>query len=329
MIDPRFYSLRAPQSLRDIADQCDVKLPTVGAGEEIIFAPAALEQSGAGDITFFSNKRLKHMLETASATACFTTERLAPLVSKAGMIALITDEPRSRFARLTQSMAAEGGNEEISQTIHPSAKIHPKAAIGEGVTIGPRTVISAYAVIDNGVVIGADCNISPHTHISKTIMGDRCFVKTGAVIGGTGFGVAHDEKGIFNIPHLGRVIMKDDVLVGANSCVDRGQLGDTVLSNNVKIDNQVQIGHNVFIDEGAMLAGHTGVSGSCHIGKNVLFGGRAAAADHITIGDGAIIAAWAGLMSDVPAGEMWSGAPAMPIREHMRTVATLKKLSKK
>lgn len=329
MIDPRFYTLSAPQMLRDIADQLGAELPTDGAGEEMINAPASLAQSGAGEITFFSNKRLKHLLDPASATACLTTERLAPLVIKAGMIALITEDPRSQFARLTQKMASEGSEAETSQNIEPTAKIHPKAVIGEGVTIGAGTVISAYAVIDDGVVIGADCKVAPHTHISFTLMGDRCFIKTGAVIGGTGFGIAEDEKGVFNIPHLGRVILQNDVLIGANSCVDRGQLGDTVLCNHVKIDNHVQIGHNVFIDEGAMLAGHAGVSGSCHIGKKVMFGGRAGSADHINIGDGAIIAASAGLMADVPAGEMWSGVPAMPIREHMRTVATLKKLAKK
>ncbi len=329
MIDPRFYTLSPPQTLQEIADRCGADLVVSGAGDDMIEAPASLSKSKPGEISFFSNKRLKHLLDTASATACLTTEKLAPLVTKTGMIALVTSDPRASFARLTQSMAREGAADLSDKHIHPKAIIHSSAVIGAGVSIGEGTKISPHAVIDDGVVIAENCVIGPHTHISFSIIGDRCHIKAGAVIGGTGFGIAKDAGGIFNIPHLGRVIIGDDVLIGANGCVDRGQLGDTVLSNHVKIDNQVQIAHNVFIDEGAMLAGHAGVSGSCHIGKNVMFGGRAGSADHITIGDGAILAASAGLMSDIPPGEMWSGVPAMPIREHMRTVATLKKLSKK
>ena len=329
MIDPRFYTLSPPQSLQEIADRCGAELVVKGAGDDMIEAPASLAESKAGEVTFFSNKRLKHLLETAAATACLTTEKLSPFVTKTGMISLITSDPRASFARLTQSMATEGAVKLGDQKIHPEANIHPAAVIGAGVSIGKGSKISPYAVIDDGVVIGENCVVEPHTHISFSVIGDRCHIKAGSVIGGTGFGIAKDESGIFNIPHLGRVVIGDDVLIGSNGCVDRGQLGDTVISNHVKIDNQVQIAHNVFIDEGAMLAGHAGVSGSCHIGKNVMFGGRAGSADHIKIGDGAILAASAGLMSDIPPGEMWSGVPAMPIREHMRTVATLKKLAKK
>jgi len=329
MIDTRFYTLTKSQSLRDIATICRVDLPVDGAGDEIILAPASLFESQSGEITFFSDKRRRAQLETAKATACFTTERLSPLVIEKGMIALITDNPRGRFARLTQALAVEGAANPQPQNIHKTAQIHPSAIIGAGVSIGANTKIGPHAVIDEGVIIGEDCQIGPLTHIAFTIMGDRCSVKSSSVIGGAGFGIAEDEQGLFNIPHLGRVMIHNDVHIGSNSCVDRGQLGDTVLMDDVKIDNLVQVGHNVFIDKGAMLAGHTGVSGSCRIGKKALFGGRAATADHVNIGDGSILAAFGGAMSDIPDGEMWSGVPAMPIREHMRNVATLKKLSKK
>ncbi|WP_427450246.1 UDP-3-O-(3-hydroxymyristoyl)glucosamine N-acyltransferase [Litorimonas sp. WD9-15] len=329
MIDTRFYTLAKPQSLRDIATICRVDLPVDGAGDEIILAPASLFESQSGEITFFSDKRRRAQLETAKATACFTTERLAPLVIEKGMIALVTDNPRGRFARLTQTLATEGTENSGPQAIHETSQIHPSAIIGAGVSVGANTKIGPHAVIDEGVIIGEDCQIGPLTHIAFTIMGDRCSVKSSTVIGGSGFGIAEDEHGLFNIPHLGRVVIHNDVHIGSNSCVDRGQLGDTVLMDHVKIDNLVQVGHNVFIDEGAMLAGHTGVSGSCRIGKKALFGGRAATADHVNIGEGSILAAFGGAMSDIPDGEMWSGVPAMPIREHMRNVATLKKLSKK
>ena len=329
MIDTRFYTLEAPQSLKDITILLGVDLPLEDARDEMIEGPASLSESRPGDITFFSDKRRKDQLATAKATACLTTERLASLVTEKGMIALLAENPRARFARLTQKLAKEGGQNLPETQIDETANVHKSAVIGEGVVIGPRTKIGPHCVIEDGVIIGADCDISPLTHIAFTTMGDRCSVKSNSVIGGAGFGITEDENGVFNIPHLGRVVIHNDVHIGSNSCVDRGQLGDTVLMDHVKIDNLVQVGHNVFIDEGAMLAGHTGVSGSCTVGKKAMFGGRAATADHVNVGDGSILAAFAGVMSDIPDGEMWSGVPAMPIREHMRNVATLKKLSKK
>ena len=329
MIDPRFYTLSAPRSLSDIVTSIGVELDVEGAGDEMISAPASLSESQNGEITFFSDKRRKNQLATAKATACLTTEKLAPLVREKGIIAIITDKPRARFARLTEKMVQEGSTSSGPQNIDPSADIHPTAVMGAGVSIGARTRVGANTVIDDGVVIGSDCRIGPLTHIAFSIMGDGCSVKSSSVIGGAGFGMTEDEAGIFNIPHLGRVVIHNNVHIGSNSCVDRGQLGDTILMDSVKLDNLVQVGHNVFLDEGAMLAGHSGVSGSCNVGKKAMFGGRAATADHVNLGDGAILAAFGGAMSDIPDGEMWSGIPAMPIREHMRNVATLKKLSKK
>ena len=329
MIDTRFYTLSAPLSLKDIATLIGVELEIDAAADEMIIAPASLSESQAGEITFFSDKRRKSQLETARATACLTTERLAPFVRDKGIIAIVTDNPRVRFARLTQKMAREGSALREPQNIDETANIHPSAVIGEGVSIGARTQIGANAVIDDGVIIGSDCLIAPLSHIAFTRMGNGCSVKSCSVIGGAGFGIVEDDAGVFQVPHFGRVVIHNNVQIGSNTCVDRGQLGDTILMDDVKLDNLVQVGHNVFLDEGAMLAGHAGVSGSCRIGKKAMFGGRAATADHINVGDGAILAASAGAMSDIPDGEMWSGIPAMPIREHMRNVATLKKLSKK
>jgi UDP-3-O-[3-hydroxymyristoyl] glucosamine N-acyltransferase len=329
MIDTRFYTVSAPRSVGDIAAQFGFALPSASMADEMIQAPASLPNSLPGEITFFANKRRRDDLKTAKATACLTTEKLSDLVKAAGMIAIHTDSPRDDFARLTASMARDGASDVLASNIADTAQVHPSAVLGQGVTIGAQTRIGANSVIGDGVVIGANCNIGPLVSVSFARIGQRCVIKSGAIVGGTGFGVAKDAAGTFTVPHLGRVIFGDDVQVGSNSCIDRGQLGDTVLSDGVKIDNLVQIAHNVFIGEGTMLAGHVGVSGSCHIGKGALFGGRASLADHITVGDGAILAAFAGVMTDIPPGEMWSGSPAMPIREHMRNVATLKKLTKR
>lgn len=329
MIDPHFYTLRSAVSLADLANELGVDLPVDGASDEMIGMPSALKDSQPGSITFFSDKRLKHQISTARATACLTTEKLLPLVTKTGMIALTTETPRAVFARLSGRMATVGASKPRASKIDKTADIHPSATLGENVTIGARTKIGANSVIEDGVAIGADCVIEPLVRISFTKMGDGCHIKSCTVIGGSGFGMAEDGKGVFSVPHLGRVVLHNNVSIGSNSCVDRGQLGDTVICDNVKIDNLVQIAHNVYIGEDTMIAGQAGISGSCVIGKKCLLAGRASLADHITLGDGVIVAAYAGVMANIQDGEMHSGIPAMPIREHMRNIATLKKLSKR
>ena len=328
MIDPHFYTIGSPVALADLAADLGIALPVEGAGDEMITVPSALNDSLPGSISFFSDKRRKDQLTTAQATACLTTEKLRPLVAKTGMIALITDNPRAVFARLSGEMVTVGASKPRGSDVDATAIIHPSSIIGENVRIGEGTIIGANSVIEDGVVIGANCIIEPLVRVSFTEMGDACHIKSGAVIGGTGFGMAEDKRGVFSVPHLGRVMLHNAVHIGSNSCVDRGQLGDTTLAEDVKIDNLVQIAHNVRIGEGTMIAGQAGISGSCVIGKKCLFGGRASLADHIKVGDGAIVAAAAGVMADIPAGQMYSGIPAMPIREHMRNVATLKKLAK-
>jgi len=328
MIDTHFYTLRGPMPLSDLTRELGLVLPIEGASDEKIDVPSALADSLPGSITFFSDKRRKSQLETARATACITTERLRPFVEKTGMIALVTDDPRSLFAKLSGDMVSVGRSQITDAWIDETAIIHPSASIGDHVSIGAFTRIGANSVIDNGVVIGANCVIEPLVRLSFTKIGDDCHIKSGAIIGGSGFGMVASEGKIQRIPHLGRVIIENDVYIGSNCCVDRGQLGDTTIQSFVKIDNLVQIGHNVSIGEGTMIAGHAGISGSCVIGKNCLLGGRASLADHITLEDETVIAAFAGVMTNLPGGQMYSGAPAMPIRDHMRTVAALKKLAK-
>jgi len=328
MIDTHFYTLRAPTPLSDLTQELGLDLPIKGASDEKIEVPSALADSLPGSITFFADKRRKSQLETARATACITTERFRPLIEKTGMIALIADNPRALFAKLSGDMVFEGGSQIKAAKIDKTAIIHPSASIGDHVSIGAFTRVGANSVIDDGVVIGANCVIEPLVRLSFTKMGDNCHVKSGAIVGGSGFGMVASQGEIQTIPHFGRVIIENDVYIGSNCCVDRGQLGDTTIQNFVKIDNLVQIGHNVRIGEGTMIAGHAGISGSCVIGKNCLLGGRASLADHITLEDETIIAAFAGVMTNLPGGQMYSGAPAMPIRDHMRTVAALKKMAK-
>jgi UDP-3-O-[3-hydroxymyristoyl] glucosamine N-acyltransferase len=203
------------------------------------------------------------------------------------------------------------------------------AVIGPGASIGRGTQIGAGAVIGVGVAIGRQCAIGANAVIGFSLIGDRVRILAGAVIGEAGFGVAGGRGGAIDVPQLGRVILQDGVTVGANSCIDRGAFDDTVIGENTKIDNLVQVGHNVRIGRSCVLAAHTGISGSTTIGDGVRFGGRAGIADHLNIGDGAQVMAAAGLMHDIPAGETWGGIPAVPGRQWFRQVAWLNKISQR
>jgi len=331
MIDARFYIPHGPFTLTDIVEGMAAELPDPKFGEEEISSGAILSESLASQICFLDNKRHKDQVLTAKATACFVTERLAEIIGAQHIIPIVTKTPRAHFARAMQKMASRKtlakseGETKIAKTAH----IHSSAIIGAGAVIEEGAEIAPYAIIGPGVHIGSNTVIGSHADIRCAIIGRDCKIKPSSVVGGAGFGVTGDENGILDIPHLGRVMIGDRVSIGSQSCVDRGQIGDTIIGDDVKIDNLVQIAHNCSIGDGTVIAGHTGISGSCIVGKGVQMGGNVGLADHLKIGDGASIAARAGVMHDIPAGEVWSGIPAMPIREHMRLISATRKLIQK
>ena len=331
MLDSRFYIPSDPISLGELIAPLEAQIADEKFSDEMIGAVAELAASQPGQISYLENKRHKDKLSTAKATACFVPEALASLVSAQHIVPIISKSPRAHFARVAARLVRpriftrESGAPEIA----PSAKVHSTAIIGAQAQIGEDVEIGPYAIIGLGVKIGASSFIGAHSHIECAIIGEGCKIKPHAVIGGAGFGVARDENGILDIPHFGRVIIGDRVSIGSQSCVDRGQLGDTILGDDVKVDNLVQIAHNCTIGTGTVMAGHVGISGSVKVGRGVQLGGNVGLADHITVGDGASIAARAGVMHDVPAGEVWSGIPALPIREHMRMVSATRRLAKK
>ncbi len=329
MLDTRFYKANGPFSLSDLIDGLDVELPHEKFADELIHSGSMLSVSVPGQISFLGSKRHKSQVDTARATACFVQKNNAEIVGNKHIIPLISKTPKAHFGRVMKKLVSPLylHSTKGASTIAQSASVHATAVLGAGVIIEENVVISPYAVIGPGVQIGAGTFIGPHVHIEYTIVGQDCKIKSNAIIGGAGFGVATDENGIMDIPHIGRVIMGDNVTIGSQTSIDRGQLDDTELGDGVKIDNLVQIGHNVKIGANAVLAGQVGVAGSCVIGKGVQLGGAVGLADHITIGDGAFVAARSGVMHDIPAGETWSGLPAMPIRQHMRMVSATRKLS--
>jgi UDP-3-O-[3-hydroxymyristoyl] glucosamine N-acyltransferase len=333
MPDPRFFEDLGPVTLGDLARLTGAELPDAAAGAVAIEFVAPLGRAAVGAVAFLGDRRYADELAQTKASACFLRPEQAGL-APAGCAALVTSQPQLAWARAADLLHRPRVIETATALVHPTALLEPGvvlaagvvvgagARIGRGSRVGPNTVIGV------GVALGRDCVIGANATIGFALIGDNVRILAGAVIGEAGFRVAGGVDGIIDIPQLGRVILQDGVTVGANSCIDRGAWDDTVVGENTKIDNLVQIAHNVRLGRNCALAAHTGISGSCVIGDGVQFGGRAGIADHVNIGDGARVAAAAGVMRDIPAGESWGGTPAVPLRQFMRQTAWLNRASR-
>jgi UDP-3-O-[3-hydroxymyristoyl] glucosamine N-acyltransferase len=328
--DSRFYADLGPVSLSDLADVAGAELAGADSGwaDRTISAAAPLARAGAGDVAFFADRRYRPALQATAAGACFLKPEHLDMAPD-GCARLVASEPHVAWSKAALRLHRPHSHPSDEPAIHPTAEIEDGAAYGPGVVIGPGakvgrgTIIGANAVIGPGVSIGRDCRIGANVTVLFALLGDRVRVLSGAVIGESGFGVAGAANAVMDVPQLGRVIIQDDVTVGASTCIDRGAWDDTVVGEGTKIDNLVQIAHNVRLGRFCLLAAHTGISGSVTVGDGAVFGGRAGIADHLEIGAGARIAAAAGVMKSVPPGEMWVGSPARPIRRFMRETAWL------
>ena len=270
------------------------------------------------------------------AGAAFVDERAADKAPR-GMALLVAPEPYKAFARAARAFYPDAGPRPgcaPSAIIDPTASIPADCEIGAhvvieaGVRVGARCRIGPNTVIAAAVEIGDDCRIAANVTLSHCLIGARVVLHPGVRIGQAGFGFAPDPSGPVKIPQLGRVVIGDDVDIGANTTIDRGSGHDTVIGPGTMIDNLVQIGHNVVLGRGCVLAGQVGISGSTRLGDFVMAGGQAGLAGHLTIGSGARIAAKSGLMRDVAAGETVSGSPAVPMRLFMKQVAILQRLAR-
>jgi UDP-3-O-[3-hydroxymyristoyl] glucosamine N-acyltransferase len=303
---------------------------------------APLDTAGPADITFLDNSKYLDELPGTHAGACLVGPRFAAAVPR-GIVALETAYPYPAFVAITRKLFPDAlrpaslfGTEgrAASAQIHPTARLEagvtvdPLAVIGPRAEIGTGTLIGPGAIVGPDVRIGRECVISANASVLQALIGDRVVIHPGVRIGQDGFGYLPGPKGHQKIPQTRRVVIQDDVEIGANTTIDRGSTRDTVIGEGTKIDNLVQIAHNVSIGRHCLIAGQTGISGSSQVGDFVMMGGQVGLADHVTVGSGAMLGAQSGNMSDVPAGARWIGSPAQPVRDFMKSVALLRKLTR-
>ncbi len=335
MADPRFFQKSPARTLGELAVIAGGKLADDAAADILIDDVAPLDQAGAGQISFLDNRKYKDSFAASKAAAAIVAEPLASL-APSGMALIISKNPYKSYALVAQAfypVVYPSASISVGAHVHPSAKIADGCVIEAGVVIGANVVIGegtwigANGVIGEGVKIGARCKIDPCVTVSHAEIGDGVRLYPGVRIGQDGFGFAIDPAGHVKVPQLGRVIIGDNVEIGANSTIDRGAGPDTVIGAGTWIDNLVQIGHNVRIGKGCILIAQSGVAGSTVLEDYAVLAAQAGVAGHLRIGMGARIGAKAGVMKDVPAGEEQLGAPAVPVKEFMRQVIALKRLT--
>lgn len=323
-IDLRFYDCLEKADAGSIAKKYGVNPHS--RVQNVVTGVSAFSEAGPQDLCFVEDKNI--LLERSGEYPqgpCFISEGLASHVQGQGFFIPVKNAKQS-FAELANTLFRPKplSKDGTAPNIHDSAEIGPNVFIAAGVAIGPRTHIGPNSVIGAGVQIGADCQIGPNVTVSCALVGNHVRLLAGARLGEAGFGLVQGKSGLEDLPHFGRVIVQDSVTIGANSCVDRGMLGDTVIGEGSKIDNLCHIGHNTQIGRNVVMAAFAGMSGSVTIGDGVQMGGRVGLTDHLTVGAGAQIAAGSAVLNHVPEGEIWAGMPAKSIKTWQRELVWLK-----
>ena len=318
-------------TVRDIGELLGAEVH--GPREGRITSVAALDQAGPADLTFAVDKRFASRLVASQAGCAIVSE----LVSDAPMPLLVVDNVERGVAKVLGALAADysGGpaGVDASARVSPQAELADDVAVGPGATIGPGTKIASGVVIHANVCIAGDVTIGPGSTLQqgavvldRCVIGCRVIVGPNSVIGADGFGYYTDQGVHHKIPHIGNVIIEDDVEIGACSCVDRAKFGSTIIGAGTKIDNLVQIAHNVQVGKGCFLCAQVGIAGSTKLGDYVAVGGHVGVRDNVTIGNQVQCAAYAAIASDIPDGAVIAGVPAHDAKHALRELQALQRL---
>ncbi|TWB17299.1 UDP-3-O-[3-hydroxymyristoyl] glucosamine N-acyltransferase [Nitrospirillum amazonense] len=334
MADPRFFNRAGPYTLAELARRSGAEVAPGSDPDLVLSDVAALDAAEPGQLSFLDNKKYVAAFSATRAGAVVVHPALASK-APAGVALLLSRNPYKAYALCAQA---------FYPATAPSGKISPGAYVDPSAEVGEGTDIAAGAVVEAGAVIGARCRIGPNATIgvnvrlgddtviganaslTHCILGARVTIYPGARIGQDGFGFAMDLGGHVRVPQMGRVLIEDDVEIGANATVDRGAGPDTVIGRGCMIDNLVQIGHNVHLGAGCVIVAQAGISGSTKLDHHVVLAAQAGVTGHLKIGAGAQIAAQSGVMRDVGPGEKVGGSPAVPMRQWLRQVAALGRL---
>ena len=336
MADSRFFKKVPSLKLGEIATIGEIKLPEGVDLDREFLDVASIDKATSSDVTWAFIPAMREALKVTKAGAVIVPEKFLEFVPE-GVIALVSDDPHRSYGLVASAFYPR----EVECFISDKAFVHETAVLGEGcrveagafigenVVLGARCDIRANAVIESGVQMGNDCIVGANATVSHCLAGSKVYIYPGAHIGQDGFGFAMSLKGPAKVPQLGRVIIGNDVEIGSGTTVDRGAMGDTVIADGCRIDNLVQIAHNVKLGRCCVIVSQVGIAGSCEFGDFVVAGGQVGFAGHLKIGSGAKIAAQSGLMNDVPAGAVLMGSPAVSRVEFMRQQIALQRLTKK
>lgn len=332
MIDERFFAKKSYVSFGKICDLLSIALPAGCSATKRITGIARLDNATGSEITFFHNAKYAEDLAKTSAFACVVNKENAHLLSNK-TIALVVDEPYLAHAVLLKAFYStkgmlQGGYISPKANISPMAKIEKDCYISDNVTISDGAIIKegtfvgSNVTILDGVEIGENSHIEPNVTIGFAIIGNNAYIKTGARIGQQGFGFHIGKAGITDVMQIGKVVIGDDVQIGANCTIDRGSMNDTIIGSHSRLDNLVHVAHNVEIGEYCVIAAQTGIAGSTKIGSQCFFGGQVGIAGHLTIGDKVTIAAQSGVMRNIESGSKVAGSPATNVLNwHKQTIA--------